>query len=641
MNALKNFGGFNMAYKFQLGAARLSGSIVQEGNIEAESANVSASQVQVPDSGLILAGVAVSATAAEINKLDGLAASQAELDYLAGADANINTLVLPASTTISSFGATLVDDADAAAARSTMGVVIGTDVQAQDAGLQYLADLAITDQATFQEQVGLQIGVDVQAYDAELAAIAGLTSEANKGIQFTGAGTAATYDLTAFAKTILDDADAAAARNTLELGANDDVRFAAISGSVIDASIVISSSGDISASADIWAGGGLYGASIGLADASGIVASNGGLDQTGGELHLAAAVAGNGIDLTSGVLSVDFASDGALQFIGASSDELSLKIKDNSLTKDAAGVGVKLKSEAGGTISLDANGLYIADAAIANAKLANSTISGKALGANLDNLTNGNGISVLSYNGSSAASVQIQLETTNALALSSNGIDLKGTIAGARTFSDDMTINASASISGDLTVLGDLDVQGDLTYIDTTNLKVSDALITFGAGSTSFATGYGFELGFSGDGTDWASFKTAQADIDNDTVNENIFDSSLPIQAPSMAATTFYGQLVGSFQESVSVFTTGGNLAAGVNKAGAYSSPLTMLLPSGAAKGTVVRVKGGPQTDVNKEIFIVRQGSDTIDGTNTGITLESPQAAVSLIKISTTEWAVF
>lgn len=59
-----------------------------------------------------------------------------------------------------------------------------------------------------------------QPLDGDLTAIAGLTSAADKGIQFTGAGTAGTFDLTTAGKALLDDANAAAQLATLGLDAD-------------------------------------------------------------------------------------------------------------------------------------------------------------------------------------------------------------------------------------------------------------------------------------------------------------------------------------------------------------------------------------------------------------------------------------
>lgn len=76
-----------------------------------------------------------------------------------------------------------------------------------------------TSASSARVSLGLEIGVNIQAYDAGLQSISGLVTSENQMIYTTASDVFAATSLTPFSRTILDDADASTMRETL--GAND------------------------------------------------------------------------------------------------------------------------------------------------------------------------------------------------------------------------------------------------------------------------------------------------------------------------------------------------------------------------------------------------------------------------------------
>lgn len=145
---------------------------------------------------------AVASHLASTSNPHGTTAAQVGADPAGTAASAVSThnAVTTGAHGMTAFGATLVDDADAATARTTLG--LGT-----------AATTAATDYAT----AGHNHSGVYQPADAELTAIAGLTSAADSAPYFTGSGTAALMTVTAAGRAILDDADASAQRATLGL----------------------------------------------------------------------------------------------------------------------------------------------------------------------------------------------------------------------------------------------------------------------------------------------------------------------------------------------------------------------------------------------------------------------------------------
>jgi len=181
-----------------VGTADVNRIVVNADNIDLATTGVTAStykSVTVDVYGRVTAGTNPTSLSgygitdaqgldATLTALAGLSTSTDQMIYSTGADAF-------AMTSLTSFARTLLDDSSASDMRTTLSLVVGTDVQ---------------------------------AYDAELAALAGVTSAADALPYFTGSGTAAVTTMTSFARTLLDDATQSDMRTTLGLVIGTDVQ---------------------------------------------------------------------------------------------------------------------------------------------------------------------------------------------------------------------------------------------------------------------------------------------------------------------------------------------------------------------------------------------------------------------------------
>jgi hypothetical protein len=220
-------------------------------------------------------------------------------------------------------------------------------------------------------------------------------------------------------------------------------------------------------------------------------------------------------------------------------------------------------------------------------------------------------------------SADLKLSGSDALAVDASGLFLKSTIAGDRTFSNDVVIS------------GNLTVNGAQTILNTSILEVEDDHILIGKGNTSLADADGSGIIIEAGVSDDLSLLWANGD-DRMELKKGAGFADLKVNK-------LIGDVEGSLRISMNAIAdANGTLQPGFNYGSAdLTAARTWTLPNAPLAGDIVYVKAPSNvSSVNHIVIQKGDAAHSVDGFD-NITLESPFAAVNLVYVAANTWRVF
>ena len=613
-----------MAYKFQIGRTRLSGSTLFENGLQISgSGEVQEDLNIVKAGGLQLQGASVTTTAAELNVLDQLAQGsiligdgdgpaaitdiKTDGQILVGNGTTAASVAVSGDATLANTGAvTLASAQTNVQSVLNASLVVGRDA---DNDIDFSTDNQITFRAEGADQVVLKDGAlePVTDSDVDLGTNAkrfkdAFLDSATVTGQVSGLHLSASHGLSGSSLTL---GGTAVSSTAAELNVLDGLAR----GSIILGTSAGTATLDAKTDGQILVGDGT--------DVASVAVSGDATLSNAGAVTLASAQTNVGSLLNASLVvgrdadnDIDFSVDNQIKFRAEGADQVVLK---DGVLEPVTDSDVDL-----GTNAKRFKDAFLDSATITGALAAAGAVSGSALSSSGPGLFGG----AVDIKGN----LDVKGSVVNLSGVGTAGLDAADFFVSLDSATRDMQLRTRSDVADDFAGAGLGASSGVLAVANATNGGIGVQADDIKVDLNDLAAA---DINVAAD-----SIAIIDADDSNATRKESIADLADAMAGTGVTATNgvFSVDTSGGDRISSAAIADGGTAAAGINHFATITGSVGVALPASPAVGDLVIIKAGDMGP-GMEIVVARQGSHLIDGQITQV-LESPFAALSCVYVS-------